>query len=399
MEILENFPKEISEKIQRMERIERIIRSPQSFEVPFIIFWETTYACDLACLHCRAEASPIRDKNELSFDESKKLLEDIRKFGRPIVVLTGGDPFKRDDIFNIISYGISIGLPISLSPSITPLFSDDKIELLKKSGVKTVSISLDGPDEETHDSFRGVQGVFRRTLDIWQKLTKSGIKVQINTTVSKMNLGKLPHIFSLIAQNGAMIWSVFFIVETGRANQNFQILPQDFEDVMNFLYDCGEYIHVKTTEGHHFKRIFLQRKLAEEKGEDFRRFIRVGDLYYKLLDGLSSEVSKLNLHKKQRRTPMNVNAGRGMVFISKTGKVFPSGFLPVEVGSVRQESIVEIYKNSPLLRKLRDFSNLKGKCRVCEFREFCGGSRSRAYAHTKDMFESEPFCIYQPKQN
>lgn len=365
---------------------------------PFIVIWETTFACDLACKHCRADAVPFRAKDELSYEESEGLLEEISKFGRPLLVLTGGDPFKREDIFDIIKFAVSKNLPVSISPSVTPLFTDDVILKLKQTGIKAVSLSLDGPDEQTHDSFRGVDGVFRRTIEIWKKLVKSGIKVQINTTVSRFNIEKLPEIFFLVAQNRAMTWSVFFLVEVGRAfgKQDIQITPQEFEDIANFLYDAGEYIWVKTTEGHHFKRVFIQREVLSKKGLDFREHMQIGDLYFYLLEKLMFYVHKGNFRKVRRRTPMNVNAGRGFIFISKNGDVFPSGFLPLKVGSVRERSIVEIYRNSEILRSLRNYELLKGKCKVCEFREVCGGSRSRAYAYTKDPYESEPLCIWKP---
>ncbi len=384
---------------------EKSIRFPRlDFCVaPFIVIWEVTFACDLACRHCRASAEPQRDVMELTTEEAKKLLEDVAQFGRPLFILTGGDPFKRPDLFEIISYGISLKLPVSVSPSVTPLFTDDKIEKMKKVGVKAVSISLDGADEETHDSFRGIPGIFRRTLDIWEKLKKAGIKVQVNTTVSRINIERLAEIFSLVARMGAMTWSVFFLVETGRAEEKsgaeLQISPEEFEDVMNFLYDAAEYIPLKTTEGHHYKRVFMQRKAFEERGLDFMEYMHVGELYHRLKEKLDSEVKKYGFKKKERRTPMNVNAGRGFIFISKRGDVFPSGFLPVKVGSVREKSIVEIYREAEVLKRLRDYSNLKGKCGICEFREVCGGSRSRAYAHTGDMFAEEPFCIYQPSSS
>ena len=382
---------------------EKSIRFPRfDFgQSPFIVIWEVTFACDLACRHCRASAESQRDAMELTTDEAKKLLEDVAQFGfRPLFILTGGDPFKRHDLFEIISYGIRLKLPVSVSPSITPLFTDDKIEMIKRVGVKAVSVSLDGPDEETHDSFRGIPGIFRRTIDIWRKLNEAGIKVQVNTTVSRYNVERLAEIFSLVARMGAMTWSVFFLVETGRAGgekgSDMQISPEEFEDVMNFLYDAAEYIPLKTTEGHHYKRVFLQRRSFEGKGLDFTEYMHVGGLYHRLKEKLDSEVQKHGFRKKKRRTPMNVNAGRGFIFISKRGDVFPSGFLPVKVGSVRENSIVEIYRESETLKRLRDYSNLKGKCGICEFREVCGGSRSRAYAHTGDMFAEEPFCVYQP---
>jgi radical SAM protein len=384
------IPKSISHQ-------QKLVRSP-AYDVnlrPFITIWESTFACDLACKHCRANSEIFRSLEELQEEEAKELLNQIKDFGfpPPIFIITGGDPFKRDDIFSIAEYGKLIGIPVSFSPSVTPLFTDDKIELMKKVGVKAVSLSLDGPDEKTHDEFRGVDGVFRRTIDIWEKLKKAGIKVQINTTVTQLNKEKIADIFEIVAKMNPMTWSLFFLVKVGRAEDKLQILPQEYEDVMNFLFDAAEFVHCKTTEGHHYKRIFIQRTKSEN---EYREKIKLGPLYFQLKEKLDFIVKKLDLKKRPRRTPMNVNAGKGFIFISKKGEVFPSGFLPMRVGNVREENIVNIYRESEVLQKLRDTKNLKGKCGICEFKEVCGGSRSRAFSYTGDPFESEPFCIWQP---
>jgi radical SAM protein with 4Fe4S-binding SPASM domain len=186
---------------------------------------------------------------------------------------------------------------------------------------------------------------------------------------------------------------LFFLVKVGRAEDKLQISPQEYEDVMNFLFDAAEFVHCKTTEGHHYKRIFIQRTKSEN---EYREKIKLGPLYFQLKEKLDFIVKKLDLKKRPRRTPMNVNAGKGFIFISKKGEVFPSGFLPMRVGNVREENIVNIYRESEVLQKLRDAKNLKGKCGICEFKEICGGSRSRAFSYTGDPFESEPFCIWQP---
>ncbi len=385
-----NTSSEISKSIPQ-------IRTP-AYDVnmrPFIIIWESTFACDLACKHCRANSEIFRSPEELTYEEAKDLIKQIKDFGSPppIFIITGGDPFKRDDIFSIAEYGKAIGIPVSFSPSVTPLFTDDKIELMKKAGVKAVSLSLDGPDEKTHDEFRGVNGVFRRTIEIYEKLKKAGIKVQINTTVTQINKEKLADVFELVAKMNPMTWSLFFLVKVGRAEDKLQISPQEYEDVMNFLFDAAEFVHCKTTEGHHYKRIFIQRTKSEN---EYREKIKLGSLYFQLKEKLDFIAKKLELKKRPRRTPMNVNAGKGFIFISKKGEVFPSGFLPMKVGNVREENIVNIYRESEVLKKLRNTKNLKGKCGICEFKEVCGGSRSRAFSYTGDPFESEPFCIWQP---
>lgn len=383
--------------------LSKLIRQPiyDLKQRPFMVIWETTQACDLACKHCRAEAQKDHNPNALSLEEGKNLVNQILEFGKPspLFILTGGDPFKRDDIFELTQYAADHGLAVALSPSGTPLLTQDNLRRLKDAGCKVISLSLDGSSAEIHDSFRGVNGSFQWTTDGWRTAKELGIKIQINTTVTRYNLYDLPEIFALVQEIGAMTWSVFFLVPMGRALLDDQISSGDCEAVMNFLYDASKYIGIKTTEGHHFKRVVLQRACLERLQLPYSQYIKLNDTYDVLLNRLeqiTGSQPKRNLADRIRRTPMHVNAGDGFVFISLMGEVFPSGYLPVSAGNVRNTSLREIYQTSSIFTSLRNKQNLKGRCGICEFNKVCGGSRSRAYAMTGDILAEEPFCMYEP---
>lgn len=373
---------------------------------PFMVIWETTQACDLACRHCRAEAQPEHHPGALSYADGCALLDQIADFGmpRPLVILTGGDPFKREDIFDLTRYATEIGLPVALSPSGTPLLNPVNLKKVKEAGCKAISLSLDGSCPEIHDTFRGVPGSFDWTVNGWKTAQALGLKLQINTTVTRYNLFDLPKIFSLVRELGAMTWSVFFLVPTGRGLSEDEISPQDYEAVMHFLYEASKYISLKTTEGHHFKRVVLQRSYLEKNRIPFQDYFELNGTYTRLMDGLRAETEGLNTPPpldlseggRIRRAPLHVNAGDGFVFISLLGDVFPSGYLPVSGGNVRETHLKDIYQSSDLFRSLRNKQELKGRCGACEFNMVCGGSRSRAYAMTGDILAEEPFCGYQP---
>jgi radical SAM protein len=370
-------------------------------ERPFMIIWETTQACDLACRHCRAEAQPEHDPLNLSTQEAKTLLDQVESFGRPrpIFIFTGGDPFKRSDLFELVRYASQIGLPPAVSPSGTPLLTPDNLRALKEAGAKAISLSIDGSSAARHDDFRRVPGSFQLTTDGWRAARQMGLKLQINTTVTRYNLHDLPQLFKLVQELGAMTWSLFFLVPTGRGRQEDEISPAEYEAVMHFLYDVSKYISAKTTEGHHYKRVVLQRAILDEKGVALEDYLPVHPVYYELKAGLDQVVEQAGLQPRGNgiyRTPMHINAGNGFVFISRRGEVFPSGFLPVSAGNVRERSLVEIYRQAPLFRDLRDTSKYEGRCGLCEFVGVCGGSRSRAYAVTGDPLAEEPFCTYEP---
>lgn len=371
-------------------------------ERPFMVIWETTNACDLACRHCRAEAIAELEAGTLTTAEGKRLLDQIERFGkpRPIVILTGGDPFKRADLFELVAYGTEIGLPIAVSPSGTPLLNRENLQRLKDAGAKAISLSIDGSTPEIHDNFRRVDGSFRMTVAGWQAAREIGLKLQLNTTVTRYNLYDLPNIFRLVQDIGVMTWSVFFLVPTGRGRMEDEITPAEYEDVMNWLYDAGKLLSVKTTEGHHYKRIVLQRTVLDELDVDPAPVMKLGPTYRFLRDRFDETADFSNARyveeDRMRRTPMHINAGNGFVFISRRGEVFPSGFMPVMAGTVRATSLVDIYRDAPLFQELRTPDHFAGRCGECEFRYVCGGSRSRAYAVTGSPLGEEPFCTYEP---
>ncbi|MEV5985603.1 TIGR04053 family radical SAM/SPASM domain-containing protein [Streptomyces sp. NPDC052051] len=364
---------------------------------PFIVIWESTRACPLACVHCRAEAVPGRDPRELDTAAAKDLLRQVAAFGQPapIFVITGGDPFQRPDLNELIAYGEEAGVRVAVSPSGTPTLTPDRLRAVHEAGAVGLSLSLDGSTAELHDGFRGVDGVYRWTLDAWDTARALGMKVQINTTVARHNLHDLPAIARLVLDHGAMLWSAFFLVPTGRGRRLGMLTPAEVEDVLNFVYDVGMTVPAKTTEAHHFRRVALQRKVLADAGEDHVAVLGLGPLYRQLSDH-SAELGLASGGRRARRPPLDVNAGRGFVFVSHTGTVHPSGFLPLGAGSVRETPLTEIYRTSELFTGLRDADRLGGRCGACEFRRVCGGSRSRAYGVTGDPYAEEPWCGYRP---
>ena len=353
---------------------------------PMIVIWEVTQACDLACYHCRASAQPLRNNMELTTTQGRRLLDEVAAMGAPIFVLTGGDPLKRPDIYDLVEYATSKGVRAALTPSATPLLTQAAIAELKKRGLARLAISLDGPTAEIHDSFRGVAGSYQRTMDGVRWAREAKLPVQINTTVTRRNHKDLDTFVPLLEKMGVVLWSVFFLVPTGRGKQDDLLSAEECEQVFETLYKISRRVkfHIKTTEGQHYRRFLLQ-KFAQERQEQ-----RPGS------------------GQQQLRTPSGVayaldgarpgvNDAKGFVFVSHTGEVYPSGFLPLRAGNVRRQSLSEIYRTSPLFIALRDPKQLKGKCGICEYNQICGGSRARAYAVTGDAFAPDPCCIYQPQ--
>ncbi|MBC7274089.1 MAG: TIGR04053 family radical SAM/SPASM domain-containing protein [Streptomyces sp.] len=364
---------------------------------PFIVIWESTRACPLACLHCRAEAVPDRDPRELDTAAAKDLLHQVAAFGHPapLFVITGGDPFQRPDLLELIAYGEQAGVRVAVSPSGTPTLTPERLREVHEAGAVGLSLSLDGSTAELHDGFRGVPGVYKWTLDAWDAARALGMKVQINTTVTGRNLHDLPGVVQLVHEHGAMLWSAFFLVPTGRGRALGVLTPAETEDVLNFVHDVGLTVPAKTTEAHHFRRVALQRKILADLGEDHVSALRLGPLYQELRER-AADLGLDTGGRRARRPPLDVNAGRGFVFVSHTGTVHPSGFLPLGAGSVRDTPLTEIYRTSELFTGLRDADRLGGRCGACEFRRVCGGSRSRAYGVTGDPYAEEPWCGYRP---
>ncbi|HEX6239477.1 MAG TPA: TIGR04053 family radical SAM/SPASM domain-containing protein [Polyangiales bacterium] len=339
---------------------------------PYITFWETTRACDLACKHCRACAQPVRDLRELSTEEGFQLLTEIRALGCPLLVLTGGDPAKRHDLLELVQYGHGIGLRMALTPSATPLLTPELLKELHGRGLARLALSLDGL-EETHDSFRGVRGAYPLTLQLLEAARAIGLTTQINTSVGYHNRHELPQLARLVEALSPELWSVFFIVPTGRASQTHMLSAEHTEEVLTFLAArVREVRHdIKTTAAPHFRRVLMTNK------QDLDAIVGLGS------DGIA-------------RHARGINDGQGVAFISHIGDIYPSGFLPIACGNVREEGLTATYREHPLFTRLRDPDQLRGKCGACPFKRVCGGSRARAHGMTGDPFAEDPVCAYVP---
>jgi radical SAM protein len=340
---------------------------------PFMVFWEVTRACDLACFHCRASAVPRRDPRELSTAEGRRLLEEIAAMGTKVVVLTGGDPAKRPDLVELVRHGAVQGLRMALTPSATPLVTISLLERLRDAGLARLALSVDSASAERHDAKRGVEGAFARSIHLLEGARLLGLSTQMNTSIARYEPPELDGVAALAEQVGVSLLSVFFIVPIARAASVRPMSPRECEAALEHLARIAEAapFDVKTTAAPHFRRVLLQRKQ--------RRSAVVG-----IADGIG-------------RALRGVNDGQGVVFVSNRGAISPSGFLPIVCGNVRVEGLTKTYREHPLFLSLRDTTQLGGKCGRCEFRHVCGGSRARAYAASGDPLAFDPSCAYEPK--
>jgi AdoMet-dependent heme synthase len=347
-------------------------------QAPFTIAWEVTRACAFACVHCRADAQHQRHPDELTTEEGMRLIDRLADFGSPILVFTGGDPMMRRDLVKLIAYATDNGLRCSLTPTATALPTRERLEQVKRAGIRRLALSLDAPSPEAHDAFRKVPGSWDRTMKILRTAHAVGLSTQVNTTVSRYNLELLPEMIPFIKIAGAVQWSLFFLVPTGRAQAAWMISPEEHERLFHWLYDLSQNapFDIKATAAPMYRRVAIERKKAEQSGEAVS-FQGAGFQY---ADGL---------HRPTR----GVNDGNGFLFISHVGDLMPSGFLPVKAGNVRQDDVVDVYRNSSLFKALRDPQQLKGPCGTCTYRDVCGGQRGRAYGLTGDYLESDPACI------
>jgi len=365
-------------------------------EKPLLVFWETTKACMLACKHCRASAILEPLPGELSHEEALRLLDDMAGFGKPlpILVFTGGDPLMRKDIWSLVERAKELGFRVALAPAVSPLLSDSTIKRMVEYGVDGVSISIDGARPETHDSIRGIPGVFKRSLEVVRKMIDAGLRVQINTAVMRDNVLELPDMVKLLKELGVNTWEVFYLIPVGRAQRELDLTPQEWEDVSHFLYEASKYgIVVRTTEGPMFRRVAVTRRLLELNGLNPDEVLGPGELFQRLVARLRELLGEA--HGRPLASTTGTRDGKGILFISHDGIVYPSGFMPYPVGSVRTQNIVDIYRNNVVLRKIRA-AEFKGRCGVCEFRDICGGSRARAYILRGDPLGEDPACPYQP---
>lgn len=340
-------------------------------ERPFLVFWEITRACALACRHCRAEAQSHRHPDELDTGEALALVDQLARLAPPMLILTGGDPLMRPDVLTIGRRATEAGIRVGLSPAATARLTRFDFTKIRDAGIQRISLSLDGATAETHDRFRGLTGTFQRTLRAVELAHQAGLSIQINTTLTRSNLDEFPAFRDLMFELKPAMWSVFLLVPTGRAQADEVPDPADLERIFGEMAELvGKApFAIKTTEGHHFRRVLAQRGLGGDKG------------------------------RQGMRSPLGIRDGRGVMFISHTGVVSPSGFLPMDCGNVRQRDPGDIYRNHPLFASLRDSDALGGKCGRCEFRRLCGGSRARAYGLTGDPFAADPACAYQPRES
>ncbi|MDO5464857.1 MAG: radical SAM protein [Akkermansia sp.] len=334
-------------------------------ERPFILFWEVTRACALACRHCRAIAQPQAHPDELTHEEAMALVDKIAELAPPMLVLTGGDPMMRRDIFDIITRATERGLRVALSPAATNRLVNADFAALRAAGVVSMSLSLDGATQESHDRFRGVPHTFERTLQAARAAMEAGIQLQVNTTLARSTLGEMDAFIELMRELKPDVWSVFVLVPTGRATQDDLPSADELEQTWQRLESLRSELPfaIKTTEGHHYRRVLMQA--AKQGGQPPRHLIPTRD-------------------------------GKGVLFISHTGEVQPSGFLPLTAGNVRTDDLATLYRTHPIFVQLRDDDALGGKCGKCEYRKLCGGSRARAFGTCGDMMAAEPLCNYIP---
>jgi len=352
---------------------------------PVLVFWETTKACLLSCVHCRAEAIRSPLPGELSKEEGYGLIDQVAEFGEPYptIIFTGGDPLMRGDIFELLDYARKRGVRFALSPSVTTLLTREKLEAIKSSGASAISVSVDGSSPTTHDGIRRVAGTYKRSLEVIDEAIGLGLSVQVNTTVMRSNVLELPRIFHMVKTHKVKVWEVFFLIRVGRGMGVEDLGADENESVLNFLYDASRYgVILRTVEAPSIRRVL---KIREEAGDYWN---------HPLYERLRSTLYELEGQPSQKTTisPRGTLDGDGIIFIGYEGTVYPGGLTPIPLGNIRKQSLRQIYRYHPLLLKIRS-RELNGLCGVCEYRQICGGSRARAYASGRDPLGSDPGCV------
>jgi AdoMet-dependent heme synthase len=343
---------------------------------PMLVYWEVTQACGLACKHCRAEAVSSSHPLELTTAEGCALLTQLLSFGHPLphVILTGGDPVSRKDIYSLMDFAREIGLEVSITPSATPQLNNSAISRLKLHGIQSLGLSIDGSCAGRHDAIRGIAGTFDRTVEAARHAGRIGIPIQINTLVSRETADDLPAIYELLQDSfPVMRWSLFFLISVGRGKALNEVSPEEGEKIMDWVLDLvptAPFV-VKTTEAPSYRRIAIEKMR-------------------------SGEIAPLEIKPGSVYKGFQIRDGHGIIFVSHLGDIYPSGFLPLRCGNVREHSLVEVYRNSKTFRGLHSPDQFHGKCGKCEFNHICGGSRARAFAYTGDEMGSDPFCPYLP---
>jgi len=339
-----------------------------------LVAWELTRSCNLNCVHCRASSERGPYPGELSGEKCREILDQIASVGKPIVILTGGEPLLREGIFGLAEYGTGLGLRMVMATNATTV-TPEIAERIKSCGIQRVSISLDGHDSKSHDTFRKVPGAFKRSLEGIDFLKKAGVEFQINTTVTRHNVEQIPAILDKVVDLGASAHHLFLLVPTGRAKEmvNQEIDARKYEELLRWFYRVHREVplHLKATCAPHYHRILRQEAHKAGRKVDFKTY------------GLDA-------------VTRGCLGGIGFCFISYEGIVQPCGYLEVNSGDLRKESFSKVWRDSPVFRKLRDFASYRGKCGRCEYLRVCGGCRARAFEATGDYLEEEPLCMYVP---
>ena len=344
-------------------------------QTPLNIYWEMTQACALACRHCRAEAVPNAHPNELTFEEGVSFLRQIPDFGEPMpqLILTGGDPLKRRDLFHIIDETRRLGIGVSITPAATSALTYDILVKLKNHGVEGLGLSLDGSSADKHDSIRGVPGTFDRTMQAIRWAQELEMPLQVNTLVAAETAPDIPAVYELLKPFAVSRWSLFFLISVGRGKVLQPLSPEDGEKLMGWIHDTSLVapFTVATTEAPSYRRVALEKMRAQ---------------------GMTGEQIK----KSGAYRGFGIRDGHGIMFVSNTGEICPAGFLPLVVGNVRTDRVADIYRNSSVFRSLHNPTEFEGRCGLCEYHALCGGSRARAYGATGNPLETDPFCAYEP---
>jgi len=364
--------------------------------LPLLIAWEVTRSCNLNCRHCRAAAKNIKYDNELKTDECKRLLDNIASFSQPIIILTGGEPMLREDIYEIARHGSDLGLRMVMAPC-GMLIDDASVKKIKAAGIQAISISIDGATAESHNAFRRVAGAFEGAMAAMAAAKRNGLPFQINTTITKHNVDELEEIVKLAEEVGATTFNPFLLVPTGRGKElaEQEISPEQYEEALHWLSRLRSKIkmQLRVTCAPHFQRIIRQDKsvdAGQAKGHP-----PVGPGHGAITAGGGGHG-----HGGQKGfQAAGCMGGKSFAFISHVGKVQICGFLEVAAGDLKENGLdfEAIWKGSEFFRQIRDVDNYAGKCGYCEYRRLCGGCRARAYALTGDYLESEPFCVYEPE--
>jgi AdoMet-dependent heme synthase len=346
---------------------------------PKWIAWEITRRCNLRCVHCRSSSEmEVKGHPDFTKDEAFRVIDDIAGYAKPVVVLSGGEPLVRKDVFDIARHGTDRGLRMCLATNGT-LVNQEVCEDIKSSGIRIVSLSLDGSDEAVHDDFRSQKGAFAGTMNAARLFRENGIEFIINSSFTKRNQEEIPKVYRLAKKLGATAWYMFMIVPTGRGEEimNELISKEDYEEILDWHYDMEkeeDTMLVRPTCAPHYYRVVLQQ--SKKKGEKFNR----------------------------RSLKFSTGGGKGCIagqlicLIDVDGNVLPCSYFPKPAGNIREKSFREIWENSELFRELRDFRKYKGKCGSCEYINVCGGCRARAYSIHGDYLEEEPFCGYVPRK-